>query len=275
MFCSVPKVIKEKASNKSIMEINEAAMAWSKTWTVKNGRLKTYDGKFPLQPAWLDRPEEMLAARKRQELIVQCTMKSMKEKGILDYSITVLIWAEDYYGSAEAHGNFEYNINVKPKYPIQVISGDHTAESFRRLIEDEPEVLNSKTVNCTVIICPKTEENQRMANTYGNLCNYIKNTAQASNIVEICMQIHDKYISIDEFDYDDATKKRMRKDIKESYIASSAYKGTTMGSCASLATKRGRVWDLMQKIFTGNVETPQGSRTKFKAPNSLTHFIHT
>ena len=265
----------KQEEERSNVELNEAAIAWKNAWVVKLGSLITYDGKFPLNPRYLERPEDVVSARQRSESIVQTTQTSFLTKGLLEYQIIILIWAEDYYGNRPHNGIFEYNILDKPTYTLQVIAGDHTCEAIRRILVENPSFLQHNTVNCVVIICPRTRDNEKYANVYGNLCNFIKNTATKANIVEITMQIHDKYMAIANMQYLDNQKKKLRSEICKTYVSSSVFKSTTLGSASALAQRTGKVWKLLQRVFLGEVVQRPEQRTKFKPPTGISNFINT
>ena len=235
----------------------------------------TYDGKFPLDPKFLDHPDDCVSARHRTESIVLSAKASMLDKGLLEYDVTVLIWEHEYYGCKFPDGKFEYKISQRPHYTIQVISGDHTCEAIRRILLEQPDWMAQHIVNCVVIISKQNPQTEQYANIYGNLCNLIKNTAKAATITEVCMQLHDKYSAIESMSYTAAQKKRLKSDCTKAYVASTVFKSTTMGSASALASKTGKVWKLIVKIFTGDVHQPANSRTKFKIPASITNFIHT
>ena len=214
-----------------IAKHNEEAIAWANKYIVKKGNSITFDGCFKINVEFLDHPEILVAIRTINDPHVKDIMENIKLKGVLAYKIVVLIWKEECEKAGIDPKNPNFNFVRKPNMKFQVICGDHTGEAIKLLHVDEPTNKKYQKVTCKVIICEKNDENIKYANTYGGLDNFVASTSLTSNIVDITINMHDKFLEIDNTRMTDNKRQKKKKDHTRYFLCGSWFQIHNIGKC--------------------------------------------
>ena len=256
-------------------EFNKESINWALSHTVKTGTRISWDGKFELPTNYLTHPELSVEARERVLVQVENITTSIQTKGILEYRIVVLIWQQDLDKEGiTIKSLLDQEWDEKPKIVYQVICGDHTVAAFQRLARQETTVKEFKKLWCRIIVCKKNDETVKYANSYGGLDNYVMNSASELTLVQITIKMHYKFIEIEErMDLTDKMKSAMKKQCRDTYVATSNYESTTLGSASAVASNKGEVWALLEQVLKGNYKMEKKGRAS-QVPKGISNYIH-
>ena len=271
---------KKSKTEKSVFDekgFNESTMQWFGKHIIKKGSCISWDGTFEIPVTYLEHPELGVEARAKVTKQVNHIIDSMKKKGILKYNIVVLIWKHELVSSGLDTNDLKIDMVNKPNIMFQVICGDHTSAAFLKLHNDDPNNKAFKKVKVHIIVCDKTSENERFANNYGGLDNYVANTSLDINMVQMTINMHRKFMQIDSTSLSKSQKNAKKQEVRDNVTANSTFKRTTVSNASAIAAYKGKVWDLLEKVFTGKhiKGKPKGKGARVKQElESISNFIH-
>lgn len=260
-----------KAEKMPDTAMNQAALKWFNLYRVRAGN--TYEDGYVLIPVeCIDHPEKCIEARE-QDKDHRADMKNyFKTHGVLEPNIKVLMWSDEKFDKV-----IRFDIDLddpRPPSPIYAIVGDHSAGGLKDLTKDYPKNRKFKYVLVKMAICPKTEENIKMALHYGTLDNTIASLHKAMSMWDCCKQMRNRWMDLcQEFPYEQQKNEKRKK--WKHYLTncetSMPFSGGTYHTLAVVAKYDVSIWKLISKIFEGEyVKNPKlkGQTT----PKSFGHF---
>ena len=231
------------------------------------------DLKYAIFPCdWPTHPETDLEARSRKEARVVKVYNSMDTHGHQQTDIICLIWLEDLQAAGMNLGEMVFNTTLTlPPCPIQIIAGDHTCAAVQRHNQAKPESDEFKKVECELIVCSRTEQNLRLAKSYGTMHNSLAQLQEGHSFWENLETIHTEKERLYILNIDKKERKKKMAEFRQWCETSMHnFAPNTIGSLFVLASFSGKLWENFAKIFQGQVT--KNKAIKFKTPDAHTHF---
>ena len=133
------------------------------------------NGCIYIPPTWIQHPEQCIEARKQNPIHVESMIQNIREYGVLDPKIRVLMWEDEAPKLSHlTKDNMVLQItDAKPPKNMYALVGDHTQEAITQLHRWKKRHADYKLVKVQLVTCPKTKENISWALHYGTLDNTI------------------------------------------------------------------------------------------------------
>ena len=230
-------------------------------------------GKFPLPIMLFCSPEELYRARTAHEDDINVLANSFVSFSSLhENSVVVLFWPDDEALPEHGFDVMQYIIETKRDEldGFFVVVGDHTQLAVKRLHADYPRNPLWRTLVAEVLICHRSRENYAVLKSWGVLDNMKGQRRALVSFEQKVLSLHEDFVNLT-LEVDNKTKAYTSAlaAVKAARRLEYGLNTNSFGQLWALATKTGAVWDLLERIFRGDV----ANATKFKKPKSAGNFV--
>lgn len=269
--------MKEVAQQESVRRAEEAKQ-WALENTVPECNLRDpRTGLIRIPTAWVVEPDPDIRARGLDESHVKTITQVIKTKtGVQENDLKLLSWSGDVRNAGLDPAVLTLDPKSKePPFKMAAMAGLHSSTAVKRLNTKAPN--NPKYMYLYArqwVICEKTDTNQRFARMYGNLSNLVAGQHKAQTMWDGINQMHTKRLGlVEKYGTHDCPGFRQEwKDARLDYEAMLPQSKPTIGSMMVLASYTGPTWNLIAKVFSGDVEEDNPKDKKFKPPTSAAYF---
>lgn len=162
------------------------------------------------------------------------------------------------------------------KYGLQAWEGLHTTKACAKLAAAFPKNQFWQTYQADVYICDDTSENRRVLRLVGNLSNFKSSIHLDLKFADMLKMQHDQMYAekarlglAEDADLPKGTMEEMKRD----WCYSTGQSHANISSVWNIARTRGRVWERIWKIVSGNLDDPVKSKAiGYRPPGSTHHF---
>ena len=216
---------------------------------------------------WMLHPTPDMNARERIESRVRNIFDSIGKYGVQPKRFVSLMWKEDLVarGFDPENPKFDPSIALGP-VPMYTIVGDHTSAGLQRWHGLKPNNIKFQKACVEMVVSEKTEEALTLIRHAGTTENTIQSMSEANSMWDNIAQLQRNYVRIEE-EYKSAgaevvkaEKAKVRKIAELGFTQSAA----TLCTMKAMANWRGEMWELIEKIFKGEVNEIKGKNNKVK-----------
>ena len=252
-----------KARTRESRTLSAQAAAWlarSKTVTSTSTKF----GLTKIRTSWGISPTEDMAARRKDEHHVVVIAESLNIHGVQQHNVIILIFTQDIINHPKLSlDNLDFTPfldDEKAPVPMYTIAGDHTCGAMQMLHEAKPQNPKWLYMYVTIAVTDDTPENRRLAQIAGDLDNKVGNIKQEMTTFDYIEQIHRTYMNLIKKFGDPsvpANLKNINKDLARYKADCTITMGdrnriatATLGTFFQIAKRTGKVWTLIERIFT-------------------------
>jgi len=253
------------------------AKEWLATHRVTDCNLMDRNAKLVVPVNWLTRPTEQ-CARPVDESHVNTIYESLGKLGLQETRVVVVLWKDDLDNAKIDWQEPRFDVTDEtPPVPFHVIMGLHTTLAVQRHNKRDPSAKQFRSLPCEVSIAEKSESALDYIRLTGTVDNTVKGITKKMTCWDCMYQIHNEISRIDkQYAHETEQKRRIRHTrYRESCSGSMGYSPHTMGTMFAIALQEDRVFDKLEKIFTGQVKPRRSKNNKitpFKVPASANNF---
>ena len=235
----------------------------------KCGNLDVKFGNISIPVLWLKEPDVSFRDRRMNAMHAENLATSIRGRGVQTTQIIVLVWKDDLMKHQYQADGSDLDKNIDEiKVNFYVIAGSHTVAGIQKLHISKPRNINYKFVSAHLHISSKNENNYRLANIYGSMDNRIKELSLKKSAWECVVQMHDWLEDLNKrTDLSGKEREAMIKVYFKDQGTQTKYAGNSVGSLRVVASKTGKLWENMFRIFEGKT-----ANKKAKIPKNTGHF---
>ena len=271
MLCAAKKRPSQKYETKSESADGQREMAkevddFLQKFRVRNFVKVDQNNKCLIPPKMVRIPDDDLLARSLDPTLVGMLLKSMVCKGIHDPNVYGIIFEQGF----ECH-----DIVDATTYPLDIQSmvGMHTSHAIKEGNARYPTNEKFWFTPATLICCPDTPYNRKMVAAWGNIQNQITAITKQMSHWDYLSQLRIKFLHLEDRRVSGIDAKQLRietTDVIKTYSQMWNIPTPSVQQYWGIASKEENIWNLLSKIFRGQVT--QNSTSKFKIPKSVSHF---
>ena len=251
--------------------------AWADRHRVTSSNIMNDFGKHVFPTSWLQTAGEM-AAREVKEKNTKTVDDSIRVLGKIDSmtNVELLIFSDQIKRAGLNVRNLVFDTSKpQPNLDIHAIVGAHTITSIGKSHKARPNNATYQFIHCSLLVCEDTPENRAMAKSYGALENKVKDNRSKTDTWDQIWSMHASYVNlINTVGLDN------QKLFKKAWILEKARLDVSLrtGSKGSfdqnitIAQRTGPVFDLIAKIFKGEVANLKSTDKPVKPPTGVGHF---
>ena len=251
--------------------------AWADRHRVKSSDIVNDFGKHVFPTSWLQTAGDM-AAREVKDKNIKTVDDSIRVLGKIDSmtNVELLIFSDQLKKAGLNVKNLIFDVSKpKPDMDIQAIVGAHTITSIGKSHQARPNNVTYQTIHCSLLVCEDTPENRQMAKAYGALENKVKDNRNKTDTWDQIWTMHQSYVNLIK-----TVGLDNQKLFKKAWVIEKARLdvSTRTGSKGSfdqnitIAQRTGPVFDLIAKIFKGEVANLKTTDKPVKPPTGVGHF---
>lgn len=246
------------------------AKTWAENCRVeKCGNLDVKFGNVSIPVGWLKEPDVAFRDRRMNITHADNLATSIRGRGVQTTQIIVLVWKDDLIDHHYKADGSDLDKKIDEiKVNFYVIAGSHTVAGIQKLHASKPRNINYRFVSAALHISSKSENNYRLANIYGSMDNTIKALSLKKSAWECVVQMHDWLEEVyTRTDINATEREAMIKMYFKDQPGQTKYAGNSCGSLRVVASKRGKLWENIFRIFEGKT-----ANKKAKIPKNTGHF---
>ena len=250
---------------------------WADRHRVKHSNIVNDFGKHIFPTSWLTTAGAM-AAREVKEKNTKTVDESIRVLGKIDSmtNVELLIFSDQLRRAGLNVRDLKFDTaKPKPDIDIQAIVGAHTITSIGKSHQARPGNANYQFIHCSLLVCEDTPENRAMAKSYGALENKVKDNRNKTDTWDQIWTMHASYLNLIQTVGLDNPKLFKKAWVLEKARLDVSTRTGSKGSFdqnITIAQRTGPVFDLIAKIFKGEVANLKITNKPVKPPTGVGHF---
>ena len=252
--------------------------AWADKHRVASSNIVNSFGKHVFPTSWLQTAGAM-AARELKDKNTKVVDESIRVLGKIDSmtNVDLLIFSGELTKAGYNVKNLVFETaKPKPDVDIQAIVGAHTITSIGKSHKARPNNPDYQTIHCGLLVCEDTIYNRQMAKSYGALENKIKDARSKTDTWDQIWTMHSSYLNLIETVGLEGNEKMFKKawQAEKARLDVSTRTGSkgSFDQNITIAQRTGPVFELIAKIFKGEVANLKSTDKPVKPPTGVGHF---